>query len=134
MSKLYDGITIIGTKRIFNTKASESYVPVEFKYSNEIWEGWVPVEYRRTGVEIAEDDSERLIEHLNNVYEQMNPANYRAWYEKQNIVWEHSKSDVTKKIFEILCDGKWHCRNCEIDNPNFARRIQDLYGDNIERS
>ena len=25
-----------------------------------------------------------------------------------------------------MSDGKWHCTNCEIDNPNFARRIQDL--------
>jgi hypothetical protein len=29
-------------------------------------------------------------------------------------------------LIYILSDGKWHCRNCDISNPNFARRIQDL--------
>lgn len=126
MPKLSDGIKVISTQRMLNTKASESYVPVVFTYGNKKWEGWVPVEYRRTGVEIAEDDKDGLIEHLNKVYEQMNPANYSAWLKKQDIIWQGSRSDATKPIFNLLKDGKWHCRNCEIDNPNFARRIQDL--------
>lgn len=126
MLKLNDGIKILNTKRMHNTKASESYVPVVFTYETNTWEGWIPVEYRRTGVEIADGDDYGLIEHLNKIYDQMNPANYSVWLEKENIKWRNSKSDETKSIFDLLKDGKWHCRNCEIKNPNFARRIQDL--------
>ncbi len=124
--KLQDGIEIVETERKINTKASESYISVRFKYENLVWEGWVPVEYRRTGVEIGENDESALIEHLNDIYIQMNPNNYDKWLEQEKAKWKNSRSVETKNIFMLLADGKWHCRNCDIDNPNFARRIQDL--------
>lgn len=114
--------------RTVNTKASEQYVHVKFIYPdvNKEWDGWVPVEYRRTGVAIASDDTEALEQYLNSIYEQMHPSNYASWKEKQDKLWEATRSVETKDIFYILSDGKWHCRNCDISNPNFARRIQDL--------
>lgn len=114
--------------RTVNTKASEQYVHVKFIYPdvNKEWDGWVPVEYRRTGVAIASDDTEALEQHLNSIYEQMHPSNYSSWKKTQDKLWEATRSVETKDIFYILSDGKWHCRNCDISNPNFARRIQDL--------
>lgn len=124
---LNNNITIFEGRTV-NTKASEQYVQVKFVYPdvNEEWDGWVPVEYRRTGVAIALDDTEALEKYLNNIYEQMHPSKYSSWKETQDKLWEASRSVETKDIFYILSDGKWHCRNCDISNPNFARRIQDL--------
>ena len=126
MSKLLNGIEIVEKERKLNTKASESYIPVRFRYDASVWEGWVPVEYRRTGVNIEEDDEDALIGYLNSIYTQMNPNNYSTWLQQETDKWSDSRSVETKEIFMLLSDGKWHCRNCEIDNPNFARRIQDL--------
>ncbi|MDE7246658.1 MAG: restriction endonuclease, partial [Lachnospiraceae bacterium] len=54
-------------ERPVNTKASERYVHVRFSYPdvNQEWDGWSPVEYRRTGVNISADDTEALENHLN---------------------------------------------------------------------
>ena len=126
MTKLHEGIKITNKKRYVNTKASESYVAVTFTYEDSEWHGWVPVEYRRTGVNIPEGATEELYNHLNSIYKQLNPKNYDEWLKKEEQKWATSRSVETKEIFNLLKDGKWHCRNCEISNPNFARRIQDL--------
>ena len=114
--------------RSYNTKASEEYVHVVFSYPDvkSTWDGWIPVEYRRTGVSIPENDKTALEEHLNNIYSQMHPAKYASWKAEQDKYWNATRSVETKDIFYILADGKWHCRNCDISNANFARRIQDL--------
>ena len=124
---LNPNITLFPGRKV-NTKASEEYVHIKFSYPDlcQEWEGWVPVEYRRTGVSISPDEQEKLSEYLNNIYNQMHPSNYPAWLNEQNRYWETTRSVETKEIFYILADGKWHCRNCDISNPNFARRIQDL--------
>ena len=111
-----------------NTKASEEYVHVKFFYPdvNKDWDGWVPVEYRRTGVSIPADNKEGLEEYLNNIYKQMHPSLYEKWVAEQDRMWDATRSVETKEIFNILKDGRWHCRNCDITNPNFARRIQDI--------
>lgn len=114
--------------RQYNTKASEPYVHIQFYYpdAKSVWDGWVPVEYRRTGVSITESDKEGLEKHLNDVYDQMRPEKYPEWKKEQDELWASSRSTETKAIFYTLADGKWHCRNCDISNANFARRIQDL--------
>jgi hypothetical protein len=119
-------IKIVERARKLNTKVSEEYVHVEFTYPNDKKDIWVPVEYRRTGISIKPDDIDGLYEHLNKIYPQMNPSKYSSWLKTQDEFWAKSNSDVTKPIFDILKDGKWHCRNCDIKNANFARRIQDL--------
>ena len=53
-------ITILGNAPIINTKASEVYVSVRFTYDDHVWEGYVPIEYRRTGVSIDFEDKETL--------------------------------------------------------------------------
>ena len=125
---LNPNIALDNESRYVNTKASEEYVHVIFKYPDvpAKWDGWVPVEYRRTGVSILTSDTGKLEDHLNTVYTQMHPSKYEAWVEEQDQYWNATRSVETKEIFNILKDGKWHCRNCDISNPNFARRIQDI--------
>ena len=43
MTKLYKEIEIKNKSRYVNTKASESYIDVTFKYNDTQWDGWVPV-------------------------------------------------------------------------------------------
>lgn len=125
--ELNSNITLFSGREV-NTKASEEYVHVVFNYpdANFKWDGWVPVEYRRTGLSISRDDTDGLFDYLNGIYAQMHPSNYTSWKREQDRYWRTTRSRETKDIFYILADGVWHCRNCEITNPNFARRIQDL--------
>lgn len=125
---LNSNIMLYNEPRYANTKASEEYIHVKFNYPDvqKIWDGWIPVEYRRTGVSIPISARKELEEHLNQIYAEMHPSNYRKWLEEQDNYWNATRSVDTKRIFNILKDGRWHCRNCDISNPNFARRIQDI--------
>ena len=101
----------------------------QFYYPKTHWDGWVPVEYRRTGVSIGNDDVDGLTSYLNTVYEQMNPINFKAWLKKQELFWkeEKPKAETTKAFFDSLIKGGWQCVECTLPkNPNWARRIQDL--------
>lgn len=112
---------------IMHTKASEVYVAVTFTYpNNKIWTGWVPIEYRRTGTSLKTSDE--IAEHLNSVYEQMNPENFPNWLKEQDEFWKtKQKSKVTKPFFDSLIKGGWQCVECTLPkNANWARRIQDL--------
>ena len=67
---LNTNILLYEESRKLNTKASEEYVHVKFSYPDlhKEWDGWIPVEYRRTGVSIPVDDREALEDYLNNIY------------------------------------------------------------------
>ncbi len=122
-------ITIVEEERKKHSKASEEYIHVEFIYPNESWDGWVPVEYRRTSVSIKPDQIDRLAVYLNKVYEQMNPANFQSWLEEQEKFWGEEKpnANTTKAFFDSLAKGGWQCVECTLPkNPNWARRVQDL--------
>lgn len=71
-------ITIVEKERKKHSKASEEYIHVEFDYPGTTWDGWVPVEYRRTGVSIKQGEVNRLTAYLNKIYEQMNPINFQS--------------------------------------------------------
>ena len=62
---LNKGVSILERERKKHSKASEEYIHVRFEYDDSVWDGWVPVEYRRTGVSIKPDESEKLIKYLN---------------------------------------------------------------------
>lgn len=127
MEKLNPNITIVETKRKKHLKASEEYLHVEFVYSDSKWDGWIPVEYRRTGVSIKTE--EQLIAYLNKLYPQINPSQHTAWLEKQEQFWKEEKptASTTKEFFDSLAKGGWQCVECTLPkNPNWARRIQDL--------
>ena len=127
MPELNRNIRIVESERKKHSKASEEYIHVQFTYGSSVWDGWVPVEYRRTGVSIK--SHEELIEHLNRVYDQMKPDKFDAWLEKQNEFWTKEKPNAgtTKAFFDSLVRGGWQCVECTLPkNPNWARRIQDL--------
>lgn len=125
-TKLNSNIAIVDPKRKMHSKASEEYIHVRFTYGKKVWDGWVPVEYRRTGVSLKTD--EEVITHLNEVYEQMRPENIPAWLKKQQAFWsEKSRAETTKAFYDSLIKGGWQCVECTLPkNPNWARRIQDL--------
>ncbi|MDM8214533.1 hypothetical protein QUW13_11755 [Enterococcus hirae] len=127
--KLNRNIVIDRTRKL-HSKASEEYVSVKFIYPNSTWEGWVPVVYRRTGLDLH--TIEEVNQYLDDVYIQMNPSNYDLWLKEQITYWdtEKPKAKVTRPFFDILAEGGWKCRQCQLpSNPNFARRIQDLKED-----
>lgn len=127
MDTLNPNIKIVENERKKHSKASEEYIHVIFSYEDSKWDGWVPVEYRRTGVSIK--TQEELITYLNDIYLQMDPKNRSVWIEKQEQFWREEKPNAatTKEFFDSLAKGGWQCVECTLPkNPNWARRIQDL--------
>ncbi len=123
---LNKNIKIVDKNRKIHSKASEEYIHVQFIYGDRTWDGWVPVEYRRTGISLKTNDE--VIQHLNAVYEQMRPENFSTWKKKQNAFWsEKPRAATTKAFYDCLIRGGWQCVECTLpQNPNWARRIQDL--------
>ena len=126
--ELNKNIKIIDKERKIHSKASEEYLHCQFDYVVKMWDGWVPVEYRRTGVSIKPDETDKLNKYLNLVYEQMKPEKFPSWMEKQKEFWKEKKrAETTKSFFDSLTKGGWQCVECTLPkNPNWARRIQDL--------
>ena len=48
MEELNKNIHIVEKERKKHSKASEEYIHVQFDYAVDTWDGWVPVEYRRS--------------------------------------------------------------------------------------
>ncbi len=110
-----------------HSKASERYIDVRFEYDDgTVWIGSIPIEYRRTGIELHEPSD--IEEYLKKAYFYCNPINYQKWRQEQKIFWaDKTKAEVTKPIFDILTTFTWTCVTCQLPpNPNWARRIQDL--------
>lgn len=127
MAELNKHITILDPERKKHSKASEEYLDVQFDYNEEKRNVWVPVEYRRTGVSI--NDENELNDHLNYVYEEMKPEKYSSWLKEEEKFWDYEKpnANVTREFFEGLKSGEWKCIACELPkNSNPTRRIQDL--------
>lgn len=98
------------------------------KYTDYVWEGYVPIEYRRTGTSIDFGDKEKLYPYLNIIYVQMKTDKIAIWKEKQADFWKTKpNATTTKEFFDTLAEGGWKCGACEMPrNPNPQRRIQDL--------
>ena len=94
-----------------HTKASEVYVEAEFDYPEEKWDGWLPIEYRRTGVSIDYKDKPALFSYMNKVYDLMNPNHLEKWNKDQDDFWSGKNAQVTQDIFDSLRDGEWKCVN-----------------------
>jgi hypothetical protein len=114
-------------RRRKHTKASEVYLDVQFEYPDigETWEGSVPVYYRRTGVFEEEPDGMATV--VEEAYDAMHPDKREEWEEAQRDHWSDFGGSVTDKFFYELMDCEWTCQGHELpDNPNWARRIQDI--------
>lgn len=108
-------------------KASERYIEVKMEYpEGRKFEGWIPIEYRRTGLDLR--TKEEIESYLSSVYPLLDPIKYPEWKAEQDRFWNEEKSGATetRMVFEAFCSGEWVCVNCAVDNPNWARRFQDL--------
>lgn len=126
MNKINDFISF-NPQRHTHSKASESYVEVTFKYeSGKTFEGWIPVEYRRTGLDLKTE--QEISDYLISIYPFLNPDKRKEWLAEQEKFWSSEKPNAgeTKKVFDAISNGNWTCVNCSISNPNWARRFQDI--------
>lgn len=125
MIKINDNIIIVDSTKKTHSKASEEYIHVKFIYPNSTWDGWIPTEYRRTGVSIKTE--EELNNHLLYCYKEMHPDNFSNWKKEQADFWSTKNAKTTQSFFDSLAKGGWQCVECTLPkNPNWARRIQDL--------
>lgn len=118
-----DNIKILGER--YHSKASEKYIDVIFKYGTRHLPLSIPIEYRRTGIDIEE----KVNEYLEKMYDAMNPHNWEKWKQEQESFWETKpNATVTRSFFDVLKrDVQWNCVACSFpNNPNWARRIQDI--------
>ena len=112
-----------------HSKASERYVDVSFTYEEKTVYTSVPIEYRRTGLDIPGDDMDAVLEYLDKIYDELNPKNWDKWRKEQLLFWSSkANAGVTKAFFDALAKTfDYICVNCQLpQNPNWARRIQDL--------
>ena len=92
MEELNENIIVIEFERKKHTKASEEYIDVMLKYDTGTWEGWIPVEYRRTGISIKPGEE---IDYLNKIYPELDPSNFPVWLDKQKEYWDTEKARAT---------------------------------------
>ncbi len=109
-----------------HTKASESYIEVEFLDDdlNPYWSGLVPYQYRRTGLFL--DDERAIAAYLEGIAEYFQPNVREIWIQQEITYWnEHlSGRTVTKPFFDELAKLEWTSAFPAKDNPQ--RRIQDI--------
>jgi hypothetical protein len=111
-----------------HSKASEKYIDVEIYENSEIiWNGSIPYFYRRTGLFI--EDEQSLIEYLNKIKIHFSKDNINTFIVMEKKRWEDEMSGkkTTKGFFDILLNMKWNSIDNDLpNNPNWARRIQDI--------
>lgn len=112
-----------------HAKASEDYIAVKFYYEGFNWSGLVPINYRRTGLNLKTPDE--INSHLNKVYDEIERSFNGSWHYDQEEYWrtEKSRAHTTKSFFDALAKDplSWKCPSCDFPvNKNPARRLQDL--------
>ncbi|WP_298996731.1 hypothetical protein [uncultured Tenacibaculum sp.] len=127
-SKLLDNeyISIEGFRE--HSKASEKYIDITFIQKDGYrWIGSIPYFYRRTGLFIETEDD--LVKYLNEIYPYFNEAGIEKFKASEKKRWdkEMSGKKTTKGFFEELLDLEWKSVKYDLpNNPNWARRIQDI--------
>lgn len=126
--ELNENIIIVSNDLIVNNKASEIYIDVLIKFKNYEWSGFVPLSYRRTGLNLNIENKNEIKEYLNSIYNYFDPKNYTKWIDEQEKFWNTKpKATITKSFFDKLKEGGWKCGSCEMPrNSNPQRRIQDI--------
>ena len=110
---------------ISNTKASEEYANVKFDWdTKEIWQGFIPFKYRRTGLDIHEE--KELADYLISIKHYFTKEESEKWIEDQKSFWESEKkgADVTYPFFNAMINLEWTSKFPANNNPQ--RRIQDI--------
>jgi len=109
-------------------KASEKYIDIEICSNGSIvWRGSVPYYYRRTGLFIEKENE--LAEYLNGIKQYFSVENTNNFIELETKRWnnEMAGKTTTKSFFDILLNMQWNSVDNDLpNNPNWARRIQDI--------
>lgn len=123
---LSNGIELIGLRT--HSKASEKYADVKFTFSNGfVWEGSIPYYYRRTGLFI--ETVPELCHYLTSIKAFFSEATITEFIATEKERWdlELSGKTVTKTFFDVLLNLQWNSVENDLpNNPNWARRIQDI--------
>lgn len=110
----------------YHSKASEKYVDVKFFFGESTFlKTSVPIEYRRTGTEVPDEEIEG---YLREVWAEVEPSKWDSWRAEQVKFWESKDAQTTQEFFEILAKSfNWCCVSCTLPkNSNPARRIQAI--------
>lgn len=125
--KVASKITILGRRK--HSKASEEYVDVVFQYGNVKYNWAIPIEYRRTGVELGDSTDQEILEYLENTYTNCDPAKWAQFAFENAQFWKSKPTaTVTKSFFDALSrDYQWKSVKHDLPkNSNSQRRIQEL--------
>jgi len=120
-----DDITIIGLRD--HSKASEKYINVEYRFDDgSIWKGAIPYFYRRTGLFI--ETEQELCEYMKTIKNYFSKTNIAKFVVLEKRRWENEMSgkETTKSFFDVLLNMQWNSVEDMPNNPNWARRIQDI--------
>ncbi len=127
-NKLLNNKNIIVIQFRGHGKASEKYVDVKITQEDGfIWEGSIPYSYRRTGLAI--EKPEALVKYLNDIYPFFSKQSISEFILVESKRWgdEMAGRETTKEFFDKLLNLKWNSAKYDLpQNPNFARRIQDI--------
>lgn len=110
---------------VSNTKASEEYAEVTFKWRDEKdWKGYIPYQYRRTGLEISDEKS--LADYIVSIKHFFTKKESNRWIKEQLRFWKTEKkgADVTFPFFKAMINLEWTSKFPANNNPQ--RRIQDI--------
>lgn len=119
-------ISLYIMEKIHNTKASEIYVDVTFKYESIEKNWYIPIKNRRDGTDYEDASDDEIKKYIEKVKVVCHPNNWDQWKSDQTHFWKNINSPVTKPIFDLLVeDFDWVCAD-DFENPNYARRIQQL--------
>lgn len=111
-----------------HSKASEKYIDIRI-YENKIviWEGSIPYYYRRTGLFIESENE--LAEYLNIIKVNFTKKSINNFVKRECQRWQDEMlgKKTTKSFFDILLNMRWNSIREDLpNNPNWARRIQDI--------
>lgn len=118
---------IVVTGAHSHNKASEVYVDVIYSApdGSPIWDGSIPVHYRRTG--LALKDETEIANHLLQAREHLLHKNRHEWIKTELAHWKQNhNAEVTFAFFEVLATLKWVHSDDFPKNNNPQRRIQDI--------
>lgn len=111
-----------------HTKASESYINVEFNFSNGYkWTGLVPVQDNRKGIDIQSEVE--LVAYLVEIKPYFSEESVQQFKNTEAQYWKKTfpKADVTTQFFDKLIEiMQWVKPSDFPNNNNPARRIQDI--------
>ncbi len=59
------GVDIAVHRKVYHSKASETYLDVTFAYPERVCKWSIPIEYRRTGTDLTNASDEKIEDYLN---------------------------------------------------------------------